>query len=121
MLLFGQVYGYEPDPFAFWHSSQRLDPGLNIALYANITTDKLLSDARILLEKDERATKYKTFQEEVIRETPAIFLYSPEYIFITSRKINNINPSPLTVSSERFINIHEWFINTDIVWNFLTT
>ena len=120
-LLFGEVTGHNPDPFAFWHSSQRLDPGLNIALYANITTDKLLSDARILLEKDERATKYKTFQEEVIRETPAIFLYSPEYIFITSRKINNINPSPLTVSSERFINIHEWFINTDIVWNFLTT
>ncbi|MAZ40766.1 hypothetical protein CL654_01440 [bacterium] len=118
-LLFGEVTGRDPDPFAFWHSSQRLDPGLNIALYTNVTTDKLLEDARTILDTEERAQKYEAFQEEVIAETPSIFLYSPEYLYVAPEKINNITPFPLTISSERFINVNEWFVETDTVWNFL--
>jgi hypothetical protein len=44
-LFFGQVVNQMTDLFAYWHSSQRSDPGLNIALYANPKTDKLLEDA----------------------------------------------------------------------------
>src|SRR3989344_2469416 len=45
-LFFGEIIGRDLDLFAFWHSSQRKDPGLNIALYANSKADKLLEDAR---------------------------------------------------------------------------
>src|SRR3989344_4252042 len=38
-LLFGEVVGSSLDLFAFWHSSQRNDPGLNLALYANVKAD----------------------------------------------------------------------------------
>ncbi len=31
-LLFGEIIGQDLDLYAFWHSSQRIDPGLNIAL-----------------------------------------------------------------------------------------
>ena len=31
-LLFGEIVGRNPDLYSFWHSTQRLDPGLNIAL-----------------------------------------------------------------------------------------
>src|SRR3989344_734327 len=34
-VLFGEVVGRTLDLFAFWHSSQRNDPGLNLALYTN--------------------------------------------------------------------------------------
>ncbi len=61
-LLFGEVKGRDPDPFAFWHSSQRLDPGLNIAMYANITSDKILEEARQTLDKNKRVEKYIEFQ-----------------------------------------------------------
>src|SRR5690606_4288812 len=44
-LLFGEVVGRESDLFAFWHSSQRNDPGLNIALYTNARADRLLEEA----------------------------------------------------------------------------
>src|SRR3989344_2751422 len=44
-LLFGQIINHESDLFAFWHSSQRKDPGLNIALYTNAKVDKILEDA----------------------------------------------------------------------------
>ena len=34
-LLFGTIINRESDLFAFWHSSQRKDPGLNVAMYTN--------------------------------------------------------------------------------------
>src|SRR3989344_5952561 len=41
-ILFGEVVGRTLDLFAFWHSSQRNDPGLNLALYTNARADSLL-------------------------------------------------------------------------------
>ena len=46
MLLFGEILNIDPDPFSLWHSSQKRDPGLNLALYDNKTVDDLLEKAR---------------------------------------------------------------------------
>ena len=35
MLLFGEILTPDSDPFSLWHSSQKKDPGLNLALYDN--------------------------------------------------------------------------------------
>src|SRR3989344_4612298 len=45
-LLFGIVVAREADLYPFWHSSQRLDPGLNIALYTNLKADGWLDQLR---------------------------------------------------------------------------
>jgi hypothetical protein len=58
-LLFGEVIGRELDLFAFWHSSQRNDPGLNIALYANSTADKILSSCARLRRRQARRALHK--------------------------------------------------------------
>src|SRR4030042_2826990 len=44
-LLVGGVLGLIPDPFPFWHSSQKKDPGLNLAYYENKDVDTLLEEA----------------------------------------------------------------------------
>ncbi len=119
-LLFGEVTGRNPDLYAFWHSSQMLDPGLNIAQYANITSDKLLEDARLIADRDERLKTYSEFQKEIETDIPAIFLYSPDYIYLPSKNIKNVEAFTLTNTSDRFINIHQWHIRTDSVWRFLT-
>ncbi|MFH1188095.1 MAG: ABC transporter substrate-binding protein, partial [bacterium] len=41
-LLFGEVVGFDPDPYPFWHSSQNQDPGLNLAIFSNKEVDQLL-------------------------------------------------------------------------------
>ena len=64
-LLFGEIISRELDLFAFWHSSQRNDPGLNIALYANITADKLLEDARKATDRSVMIEKYREFEDEI--------------------------------------------------------
>jgi len=117
-LLFGEIIGRDSDPFAFWHSSQRLDPGLNIALYANISVDALLEDARATTETATRLEKYISFQEEIASDIPAIFLYAPDFIYVIPKKVKGVSITSVTVPSERFLNIHEWYIDTDHVWKF---
>ena len=115
-LLFGEVIGRDMDLFAFWHSSQRNDPGLNIAMYANITTDSLLEEIRIDTNEEAKKEKFKMFQEEISTDIPATFIYSPEFIYILPEKIKNIKIEQLTIPSERFLNINEWYIETNKIW-----
>ena len=117
-LLFGEIISRELDLFAFWHSSQRNDPGLNIALYANITADKLLEDARRATDKDVMIKKYKEFEEEIDKDVPAIFAYSPDFIYIIPKYIKAFELGAAVTPAERFLNIHKWYIETDKVWNF---
>jgi len=115
-LLFGEIIGRSSDLFAFWHSSQRNDPGLNIALYANITADKLLEDIRTISDNDILKEKYGELQEEIKNDTPAIFIYTPDFIYIIPERIKGIEIGSLSTPSDRFLNIHNWFIETDKVW-----
>ena len=118
-ILFGEITGFDPDPFAFWHSSQRNDPGLNIALYTSIAADNLLEKARSITDQAERAEKYLAFQKEVQKDIPAIFLYSPHYLYIIPERLKGMDTSHLTVPSNRFAQVNEWYIDTKKVWKFL--
>ena len=116
-LLFGEIVGRDPDPFAFWHSSQRNDPGLNVSLYTNIKADKLLEEARSTQDETKRADKYKEFQEEVYKDIPAIFLFSPKFIYVIPKNLKGTDDmESVTVPSERFSAIHKWYRATDKVW-----
>lgn len=116
ILLFGEILGRDPDPFAFWHSSQRNDPGLNIALYANITVDKLLEKARVSQDSKDRKEKYLKFQEEVRNDLPAVFLYSPFYMYLTPEELKGFDTKNIVLPSERFSNIYNWHLKTKKVW-----
>lgn len=117
-LLFGTVVGRELDFYSFWHSSQRNDPGLNVALYANITTDTLLSDARTERSNDERKALYRKFADELHADMPAIFLYVPSYTYVTTPEVRNVALTGLARGSERFSRIYEWYMEKDSVWPF---
>ena len=104
------------DFFAFWHSSQRNDPGLNISMYANSRADKLLEDARKTFDDSARIEKYLSFQEELIKDVPAVFLYSPEFIYVIPSKIKGLENGTITLSYERFSDINNWYIETNNLW-----
>lgn len=115
-ILFGQVLNPEPDPFAFWHSTQKKDPGLNLALYDNKDVDKLLQDARQTINSEERAEKYAQFQTQLIEDGPAVFLYSPNYLYPVSKKVKGIEIGKLAQPSFRFSQIENWYIKTKRIW-----
>lgn len=116
-LLFGTIIGRDLDFFAFWHSSQRNDPGLNIALYTNSTVDDLLDDARKIQDKTERLELYKEFNDIITEEFPATFLYAPDFVYLLDASVHNVILGQITTPSDRFINVHEWFIDTEKVWS----
>ncbi len=116
-LLFGEIVGRDPDPFVFWHSSQRNDPGLNIALYANIKVDNLLEQARTSTDEDKRRKEYGEFQKELIKDMPAVFLFSPKFIYLMPNNLKGTEQiESITVPSERFSQIYKWYVKTDKVW-----
>lgn len=115
-LFFGQIINHESDLFSFWHSSQKTDPGLNIAMYSNKTIDTILETIQKTLDKPSRDKKYKDFIEEFNKDIPAILIYSPKYLYATSSKLNNITIDTLTIPSDRFASIFSWYAETDHVW-----
>lgn len=115
-LLFGQVINRDLDLFAFWHSSQRTDPGLNIALYSNKAADTILEQLRVTSNKSTRSTEYAQFLTEITKDKPAVFLYTPDFIYVVPKQVKNISIRRVTTAGERFGDIFTWYINTEDVW-----
>jgi ABC-type transport system substrate-binding protein len=116
MLLFGEALTAIPDPYPFWHSSQKSDPGLNLAKYVNTKADKLLETARITMDEALRNQKYQDLQNIIIADAPALFLYSPDYIYFVSQKIKGLATELIVDPSKRFANIGAWHIKTHRSW-----
>ena len=119
-ILFGEVVGRTLDLFAFWHSSQRNDPGLNLAMYANFKADTILAQARAMTNRKEREDSYAPFVSAVAKDSPAIFLYSPEFIYVVPKTLEGVKLGALTTPSERFLSIADWYMETENVWDFFT-
>jgi len=117
-LLFGQIINRSLDLFAFWHSSQR-NSGYNVAMYTNSKVDKLLEEARQITDKNIRLEKYTQLEDEINKDIPAIFIYTPEFIYILPQKISGFKSGLINNRSERFEEVHNWYINTNRIWNFL--
>ncbi len=114
-LIFGEVLSLNPDPFAFWHSSQKKDPGLNLSLYSNKDVDKLLEEARQEMDEQKRTEKLKEFQKELTDDIPAIFLFSPTYLYPVNEKVKGISINNAVLPSKRFVNVQDWYIKTQRV------
>jgi len=115
-LLFGQIINHESDLFAFWHSSQRKDPGLNVAMYTNAKVDKILEDAFVTVDEKSRIKKYAQFEDEIKKDMPAVFLYSPKFIYVVSPNVQGISLNHITSPADRFGSSYLWYINTENVW-----
>jgi len=115
-LLFGEVVGRELDLFAFWHSSQRNDPGLNVALYANATADRVLEQLRGTSDDQERLKLYNQFVAELRKDIPAVFLYAPDFVYSIPKDIIGIKLGFIETPSDRFLSVSSWHRETDYVW-----
>ncbi|MFA5937097.1 MAG: ABC transporter substrate-binding protein [Candidatus Paceibacterota bacterium] len=115
-LLFGQIINHESELFAFWHSSQRKDPGLNVAMYTNAKVDKILEDAFITIDEKARIKKYAEFENEIKKDMPAVFLYSPNFIYVVSKNVQGFSLNHITNGSDRFLDSYLWYTDTDNVW-----
>lgn len=115
-LLFGQVLGADPDPYSFWHATQKKDPGLNLSLFGDDKADELIESGRAEFDSEKRASTYREFQQIIAKEAPAVFLYSPDYIYPVNKKVRGINAQNLVSPASRFSDIDLWYIKTKRIW-----
>jgi ABC-type transport system substrate-binding protein len=115
-LLFGEMLSAIPDPFPFWHSTQNGAMGLNLVNYDNKDVDILLEANRKLLDETKRKEKLEEFQNLLMQDCPAIFLYNPNYPYFTTNKIQGVTESFIADPSQRFCDLENWYIKTKRIW-----
>lgn len=115
-ILIGESYTAAADPYVFWHGAAIKEQGLNLALYNNIKANKILEDVRQIADPTKRAIKLEEFQKLVLNDAPAIFLYSPNYIYAMNSAVKNVNFGNLVIPSNRFSKVNDWYIETERTW-----
>ncbi len=111
-LLFGNVLGPSSDLYSFWDSSQDFAPGLNLSLYNNPTVNSLIERARQNTSSTAIANELAAAQADIVADYPAVFLYSPDYVYVSNKTIQGISPGFLTDPSDRFREVEGWYLNT---------
>ena len=117
VLLFADRYDATLDLYPFWHSTQSYDPGLNLTSFYNKDLDKALETAHSSSTSTaDRATANAKVQQITIEEAPALFLYQPSAAMIHTKTLHSINAPTLLTASQRFLDVTNWYVNTDHVW-----
>jgi len=109
-VLFGNVLENPIDLFPFWHSSQRLSPGLNLSFYQNTAVDKLIEKIHQTKDDQERKVLTQETSSLIEEDVPAIFLFTEPYFYIHSKKLEGMNIQFISKPSDRFSNVANWSV-----------
>jgi len=115
-LLFGLDMNRTQDLYPFWHSSQRNDPGLNIAEYTNLTVDGLLEKARTEQDNTIREEYLAEAGQIIADEMPAIFLFQPTLSYLVRSNLTIKSLDALGNPADRFTTIADWHIESESLW-----
>ncbi|OGY62457.1 MAG: hypothetical protein A2745_03225 [Candidatus Harrisonbacteria bacterium RIFCSPHIGHO2_01_FULL_44_13] len=116
MIIFGNILKNNPDVFAFWHSSERFYPGLNLALYENKAVDEILENIKRGFDDDARNKNLTKLQEIIKEDRPAIFLFSPNYIYAVPKDLRGLELKFIGTPANRFDEIAKWHLKTNRVF-----
>ena len=133
------LYGYEAnspkDLVALWKSGDRENLA-SITSFGSPTLNNLLSDlerftppSRLIEQLSQTPDDnwqnivYNAIKVEMMKNVPAIFLYSPHFLYILPKSIQGVGTQKgqwqigrITDPSDRFINVHKWYTQRERVW-----
>jgi len=115
-LLFGEVAGRGYDIFPFWHSGERNDPGLNVAMYTNLRADRALESLRTTINTEEKIELAQKLVSVIQSDVPAVFLYSPELIYVLPKSLKDVKLPALEASSERWSIVLSSYLKAKRIW-----
>lgn len=108
-LIYTLVYGPKPDPYPYWHSSQRVYPGFNLSGVGSQELDDAIVNYRKNVNQDESELALYKVLTLINKEYSAIFLYSPTHSYIQSSLISGMANNRMAIPAHRFNNIQNWF------------
>lgn len=115
-LLFGMVVGRDRDLYAFWHSAERTDPGLNIALYSNTSVDRLLEQYRLASDPEVRMGLLAQIEAQIVADVGAVFTHAPDFVYAAPKGVHGIALTQIASPSDRFASSASWYMYTQDVW-----
>lgn len=104
----GWDQGADPDPYFGWHSSQMGTAGLNLANFADIVADSLISQGRTSQDIEVRKDAYRQFQEVWAELEPSVVLAYPRYIYVHPDSLEGVPEGVVFSPSLRFADVHKW-------------
>lgn len=116
VLLYGLIVGENPDQYPFWHSSQIDFPGLNLSRYINRKLDDILVKVRETDNEQDLEKLYTQFQNTLLEDRPAIFLYTPIYTYALLDSVQGTLVEKIYKPSDRFSDVTSWYIKTKKEW-----
>ncbi|MSR87137.1 hypothetical protein EXS70_03120 [Candidatus Peribacteria bacterium] len=126
VLLFGQSLLDNLDSYPYWHSSgiQRLtgsdadlrQDAYNLSQYTSFSADKELETVRRTTDEKERQTALTSLREILKQDAPAIFLFSPKYVFAHHHDIFGVELGSLSLHSDRFLTLYKWYVKRERIF-----
>lgn len=107
IIVMAHEYGFDPDRYIFWHSSQN-NIGLNYSNYSSIRTDKALTEGREELDMEKRKKHYTTFETVFDEEVPAFFIVHPTQFLYYSSGIEKVSDSTVFYPWQILHNFSKW-------------
>ena len=116
-VIHGISIGNDPDVYAYWHSSQTENGGLNYSNYKSNEADLSLEAGRTRQTDTQRALKYKPFLKAWQADTPAIAMFRPRIYYVTRGPVYGLDEHILNIDADRYYSVTQWQINTAMVNN----
>lgn len=108
VLIYEIAIGRDPDIYAYWHSSQATERGLNLSDYKSAKVDEALETARTRLDPTQRDAKYRLFAQQWLADVPAVALFRPTLIYVQNKNVVTFNAHPTVDQTDRYSNIRYW-------------
>ena len=109
ILLYEIELGSDPDLFAYYHSSQVKENGLNLSNYSStIASDSVLA-ARRTIDTTIRNAKYVTFLKTWVEDVPAIGIYQSNLSYFVNKNVRTFSTdNRLVTATDRFEDVTHW-------------
>jgi len=109
VLIYELSLGGDPDVYAYWHSSQATNNGLNFSNYNNAVADDALESGRSKLSLKQRSDRYEKFANTWKTDAPAIALYRPKFDYIHIRSVRVLDEKTEVVNPvDRYVDVQYW-------------
>ncbi len=105
-VVMGWTIPIEPAMYDVWHSSKNKPGELNFINYKNEEVDRLIDEARFILDTDEQKKYYDRVQEILYDEVPYVFLYVPDVLPIYSKRFTGPEVGPGGIGH----NFNQWYV-----------
>ena len=109
ILLYEIELGSDPDLFAYYHSSQVTENGLNLSNYNSAIASDAILAARSSTDVSKRIAKYETFLKNWVADAPALGIYQVNMSYYVNKNVRTFSEDArLVTATDRFENVSYW-------------